>query len=96
MTGRTCTPYELFYGKVPDISALRVFGCHCYVKQRKGVMPAMAPQSKPGIFVGYEPTSKAYRVVVDSKVQISRNVTFIENKFGLPNDEDCHVSAAEE
>ncbi|KAL0026120.1 hypothetical protein WJX79_001291 [Trebouxia sp. C0005] len=32
-----------------------------------------------GTFIGYEPKSKAYRVLVDAgKVQISRDVTFLE------------------
>jgi len=36
----------------------------------------MGPRSVPGIFVGYEPKSKAYKVLADGKIRVSRNVIF--------------------
>jgi hypothetical protein len=84
VSGKTCTPWELFTGKVPDVSRLKVFGCRAYVKQEKHLVNTFAPQSWPGIFLGYEPTSKGYRILVRGKIQPSRNVVFCENKFGLP------------
>jgi hypothetical protein len=84
VTGKSCTPWELIVNKEPDLSPLKVFGCRAYVKKEKQFVNTIGAQSLPGIFLGYEPTSKAYRVLVNGRVQISRNVNFIEHKFGLP------------
>ncbi|GAX76480.1 hypothetical protein CEUSTIGMA_g3925.t1, partial [Chlamydomonas eustigma] len=56
------------------------------------------PKGKPGIFLGYEPHAKAYRVLVDGKVKISKDVVVDEttsqtlhhrqNSDGSGGDED--------
>jgi transposase InsO family protein len=72
------TPYELFFGKRPDVSRLRVFGCPVYVHVPKEKRHKLQPPAEKGFFVGYERGSKAYRVLVNGKVKISRDVTFDE------------------
>jgi len=81
---RTATPYELFTGRKPNLSFLRIWGCRAYVKLENKQVSALGPRSIPGIFVGYEPNSKAYRVLADGKIWISRNVIFLEKKRGFP------------
>jgi len=81
---RYLTPYELFTGRKPKVTFLRVWGCRAYVKLEKNKTSAMGPQSVPGIFVGYEPHSKAYKILVDGRIQVSRNVIFLEDRKGLP------------
>jgi hypothetical protein len=39
------------------------------------------PQNETGIFMGLEPNTKAYRVLIGSKTPGSRHVTFSEEKF---------------
>jgi hypothetical protein len=46
-------------------------------------MSAFSPRSEAGMFVGYEPASKAYRVLVGDKVKVSKNVKFFEDKLGI-------------
>jgi len=57
------TPYELYKGRKPNISHLRVFGCKCFVlkngKESFGKFDAKADEA---IFLGYSLHSKAYRV----------------------------------
>ena len=57
------TPYELYKGRKPNISHLRVFGCKCFVlnngKESLGKFDAKADEA---IFLGYSLQSKAYRV----------------------------------
>ena len=57
------TPYELYKGRKPSISHLRVFGCKCFVlnngKESLGKFDAKADEA---IFLGYSMNSKAYRV----------------------------------
>ena len=78
---RDKTPWELFYGTRPDISSLRVFGSTAYALIPKKLRQKLDPVSIMGIFVGYEPNSKAYRILLPSgKITISRDVTFNEIK----------------
>ena len=77
------TPYELVFGRKPEVSHFRIFGCRAWViddKARK-----WDPRSTPMIFVGYEVASKAYRLWNSKahKIVVSANVKFDESI--LPN-----------
>jgi hypothetical protein len=62
------TPYELWFGSVPDVSHLRIFGSKCYVVIDKSKRDGkFTPVSQEGIFLGYDGYSKNYRVLIDSK-----------------------------
>ena len=77
----TKTPWELFFGKTPDVSLMRTFGSRAFVHIPKQLRKKLDPVSKKGILVGYEPYSKAYRVLLDDtgKIVISRDITFNES-----------------
>ena len=57
------TPYDIYKGRKPNISHLRVFGCKCFVlnngKESLGKFDAKAYEA---IFLGYSLQSKAYKV----------------------------------
>ena len=57
------TPYDIYKGRKPNISHLRVFGCKCFVlnngKESLGKFDAKANEA---IFLGYSLQSKTYRV----------------------------------
>jgi transposase InsO family protein len=78
----------MFPGQVPNLSSLRVFGCSASLflpkKQRDG---KFAPVSVSGVFVGYSPHTKGWRVAVGNKVHDSPNVVFHEEMNG-----DCSVA----
>ena len=76
------TPWELFWGDKPDVSFLRIFGCKAFVRVPKDLRNKLEPVAQMGTFVGYEPGSKAYRVLVDGKIKVSRDVTFNEKTRG--------------
>jgi Reverse transcriptase (RNA-dependent DNA polymerase) len=96
VSGQRSTPFELFHGRKPDLSMLRVFGCDCFVhipsvKRRD---PKLGARSTPGMFVGYSTCSKAWRVatVVNGRITIndSRDVIFVENSFKhVKHDSTC-------
>ena len=70
------TPYELFTGKIPNISKLHKFGSTCFTyKQEKGKLDSRCEQ---GIFVGYDKNSPAYLVYYPDteRVQKHRLVKF--------------------
>ena len=71
--------WKLFFGRKPDVSGMRVFGFKVYVHVPKQLRRKLDPLSTAGTFIGYEPNSKAYTVLMDTgKVQLSRDVTFDE------------------
>ena len=80
VTNQSKTPVELFTGIKPDVSKFRTFGSTAYVHIPKALRNKLDAVSVKGIFVGYEETSKAYRILLDneSKILISRNVIFDE------------------
>ena len=74
------TPWELFYGRKPDVAGMKVFGAKAYKHVPKQLRRKLDPLSKVGVFIGYEPTSKAYRVLsADGKVDITRDIIFVED-----------------
>nr|GEZ31940.1 hypothetical protein [Tanacetum cinerariifolium] len=57
-----CTPYELMHGKQPDLSYFHVFGALCYLTNDGENVRKLQPKADIGIFIGYAPTKKAFRI----------------------------------
>ena len=71
------TPWELFFGKKPDLSNLRPFGCEAFVHIPKKKRSKLGDTAEKGIMVGYMPNG--YRILLDDNtVQTSRDVVFNE------------------
>nr|GEU77048.1 hypothetical protein [Tanacetum cinerariifolium] len=56
------TPYELLHGKLLDLSFLYVFGAICYPTNDSENLGKLQPKADIGIFIGYAPTKKAFRI----------------------------------
>ncbi|GKD89160.1 retrovirus-related pol polyprotein from transposon TNT 1-94 [Tanacetum coccineum] len=56
------TPYELLHNRKPDLSYLHVFGALCYPTNDSEDLGQLKPKADIGIFVGYAPAKKAYRI----------------------------------
>ncbi|GJR91112.1 putative ribonuclease H-like domain-containing protein [Tanacetum coccineum] len=56
------TPYELLHDKPPDLSYLYVFGALCYPTNDCENLGKLQPKADIGIFIGYAPTKKAFRI----------------------------------
>ncbi|GJV49624.1 putative ribonuclease H-like domain-containing protein [Tanacetum coccineum] len=56
------TPYELLHNKPPDLSYLHVFGALCYPTNDSENLSKLQPKADIGIFIGYAPTKKAFRI----------------------------------
>nr|GEW52223.1 hypothetical protein [Tanacetum cinerariifolium] len=56
------TPYELLHNKLPDLSFLHVFGALCYPTNDSENLGKLQPKAHIGIFIGYAPTKKAFRI----------------------------------
>jgi Reverse transcriptase (RNA-dependent DNA polymerase) len=95
------TPEEMWTGKKPDISHLRVFGCVVYAQLAKEQRGKLDSTSIAGIFVGYTPTSRQYRVYDPTARQVQRysTVRFDESTAGgmlLTTTDGNRVAALEE
>nr|GEW20084.1 hypothetical protein [Tanacetum cinerariifolium] len=56
------TPYELLHNKLPDLSFFHVFGALCYPTNDSENLRKLQPKADIGIFIGYAPTNKAFRI----------------------------------
>ena len=86
-TATGVTPYERWYGKKPDISNFRVFGCTAYAHVPDSSRQKFDQKAVKMRFVGYSLTQKGYRLYDESKrkIFIRRDVIFNETEFGRTN-----------
>lgn len=70
------TPYSRFYGKVPDVACLRVWGRKAYALKPKEQQRKLQPKPMIGRVVGYAAGGHAYRVYnpASRKVVVRRDV----------------------
>jgi transposase InsO family protein len=75
------TSEEMFIGKKPKVSHLKIFGCPVFIHIPKEKRNKMEPLGKKGIFVGYCEVSKAFKIYIPGHchIDISRDVTFDED-----------------
>nr|GEY28296.1 retrovirus-related Pol polyprotein from transposon TNT 1-94 [Tanacetum cinerariifolium] len=74
------TYYELLKGKKPNLNYFRVFGALCYPTNDSQDLGKLKAKADIGIFMGYSPTKKAYRVYNSrtQKIQETVHVMFDE------------------
>nr|GFA95175.1 retrovirus-related Pol polyprotein from transposon TNT 1-94 [Tanacetum cinerariifolium] len=56
------TPYELLHSKLHDLSFFHVFGTLCYPTNDSENLGKLHPKADIGIFIGYAPSKKAFRI----------------------------------
>ena len=91
------TPFEIFYGRKPDVSHLRTWGCMSTVLIHQKDRTKFGSKTYDGVLVGYGTSQKGYRIY-DPKThttKVCRDVRFLEDKVldsPSPNtDEDSFV-----
>ena len=77
------TPFESLFGRIPDISHLKVFGCVSYVHIPDNQRRKLDAKAHKAIFVGYPPGAKGYKLydLEKKKFVLSRDVQFFEDNF---------------
>ncbi len=78
------TPFELVYGKPPDLSQFRVFGCVAYDLIPKLKRNKLQPTSRRMIFVGFKNRVKGFRLYnpETGSERMSHDATFYESMPG--------------
>ena len=61
------TPYELWFGKKPKLSFLKVWGCDTYVKRLQP--DKLKPKSEKCVFIGYPKETIGYTFYHRSKAR---------------------------
>ncbi|GJZ49217.1 retrovirus-related pol polyprotein from transposon TNT 1-94 [Tanacetum coccineum] len=56
------TPYEILHDKPPNLLFFHVFGTLCYQTNDSENLGKLQPKADIGIFIGYAPTKKAFRI----------------------------------
>ena len=75
------TSYELWFGKKPKLSFLKVWRCDAYVKKLQP--EKLKPKSKKCVFIGYPKESIGYTFYLRSegKIFVAKNGSFLEKEF---------------
>ena len=78
------TPLEVWSGRKPDVSHMRVFGCMAYAHVPEKLRQKLDQKAVKLRFVGYSVHSKGYRLLDErtSQVYTRRDVIFNEQDFG--------------
>ena len=75
------TPYEIWIGRKPVLSHLRVWGCPAYVKRL--IIDKLGPRSDKYNFIGHPKETKGYYFYLadEQKVFVSLKAIFLEKEF---------------
>ncbi|GJW24423.1 retrotransposon protein, putative, ty1-copia subclass [Tanacetum coccineum] len=75
------TPYELWYGEVPNLSYLKVWGCEALVK--RDTSDKLQQRSVKCIFIGYLKETMGYYFYFppENKIVVARYVEFLEKNL---------------
>ncbi|GJY56499.1 retrotransposon protein, putative, ty1-copia subclass [Tanacetum coccineum] len=75
------TPYELWYGKVPNMSYLKVWGCGVLVK--RDTLDKLQERYVKCIFIGYPKETMGYNFyfLPENKTIVARYVEFLEKNL---------------
>jgi transposase InsO family protein len=75
------TAYELLIGNRPKVDYFRIFGCKCFILNKKVKSSKFAPRVNEGFLLGYASNAHGYRVFNNTTglVEIAIDVTFDES-----------------
>ncbi|KAL4362193.1 hypothetical protein GQ457_04G021910 [Hibiscus cannabinus] len=73
------TPHEMWTGKRPNMSFMKVWGCKAYVKHQMSIK--LEHKSQKFTFVGYPKETKGYYFYNENKVIVARTGVFLKKNF---------------
>ena len=90
--------YELLNGNKPKASYFRVFGCNCFILNKKPKISKFAPKIDECFFLGYWSNVHAYRVFnkIFRRVEIAVDVAFDESNGSQVEQVDSSVVEKED
>ncbi|KAL4301844.1 hypothetical protein GQ457_10G007880 [Hibiscus cannabinus] len=73
------TPHEMWTGRRPNMSFMKIWGCKAYVKHQMSTK--LEPKSEKCTIVGYPKETKGYYFYNENKVFVARTEVFLEKEF---------------
>jgi hypothetical protein len=97
---KNMTPEEAFTGVKPEVGHFRIFGCPVYIhvpKEKRSKLEPSGRKGRKGTFVGYNESSKAYRIYISCQrqIELSRDVSF-EEEVALKKSRRYHIEVDSE
>lgn len=83
------TPYEMYHGRKPDLSGLKIFGCHAFVQVPKHKRAKFETNTRKCIMIGYGDNGYRLWDKNTGEIVLSRDVKFDETRFEEPEDGGC-------
>ena len=92
------TPYEIITGNKPKVHYFRVFGCKCFILNKKAKTSKFAPKVDEGFLLGYGTNEHAYRVFNKTTgcVEVTVDVKFDESNVSQVEQVDKNLVDMEE
>ena len=81
----------MFTNKKPSLGHLIGFGTKCWVHTATATTPKFVPKAEPGIVVGFSVNSMGYKILINDKIQVSRNITIRIDEENEPLQEPLNV-----
>jgi hypothetical protein len=92
------TAYELLTSKKPKVDYFRVFGCKCFILNKKSKSSKFAPRVDEGFLLGYGTNEHGYRVFnkTSGQTEIAVDVTFDESDGSQKEQVNAEIVGKEE
>ncbi|KAK8533064.1 hypothetical protein V6N12_076345 [Hibiscus sabdariffa] len=87
------TPHEMWTGRRPNMSFMKIWGCKAYVKHQMSTK--LKPKSEKCTFVGYPKETKGYYFYNENKVFVARTGVFLEKEFLTNSGEGRNIELEE-
>lgn len=86
--------YEIRFHKTPNYTALRTFGCLCYISNLYSTPDKFTSRTLKCVFLGFPFNKKGYRVmdILTRKYYIYRDIIFVEDQFPFQHVSDSHCN----
>jgi hypothetical protein len=92
------TSYEILTDNKPKVSYFRVFGCKCFILNKRPKTSKFAPKVDESILLGYRSNEHAYRVFNKAlgRIEVTVDVTFDESNGSQVEQVDLSVVGKED
>ncbi|KAL4283207.1 hypothetical protein GQ457_16G018950 [Hibiscus cannabinus] len=87
------TPHEMWTGRCPNMSFMKIWGCKAYVKHHMSTK--LEPKFEKCTFIGYPKETKGYYFYNENKVFVARTGVFLEKEFRTNSEKGRNIEIKE-